>query len=146
MSVSAIRHGARSENRALILRTLLRHGALARIALARLTGLTPAAISHITRELIDAGLLCEVGRYRGEGRGADAILLDLPEQAPLIGVAHQGVSALRIGLCNLRGSCSPKRSLRPPSATHRRGRRRPSPRPSRDNCATVDTRPTRWWP
>ena len=114
MSVSAIRHGARSENRALILRTLLRHGALARIALARLTGLTPAAISHITRELIDAGLLCEVGRYRGEGRGADAILLDLPEQAPLIGVAHQGVSALRIGLCNLRGQLLTKTVIATP--------------------------------
>lgn len=103
MPSSVLRHGARSEHRMLVLRTLLRHGALARISLSRLTGLTPAAISHITRELIDAGLLYEVGRYRSDGPGADAILLDLPEHAPLIGVVHQGVSALRVGLCNLRG-------------------------------------------
>ncbi len=86
-----------------ILRAILREGPLARIDLAQFTGLTTAAISNITRELIAYGLLREVGTARGNRVGASAILLDLPEEVPIIGVVHQGVSALRIGLCNLRG-------------------------------------------
>lgn len=98
----------------LVLRTVLQHGPLARVALAHHTGLTPAAISNITRGLIDRGMLRIAGRQRGEGAGADAILLDLPGDAPLVGVVHQGVSALRIGLCTLRGHLVGRREIRTP--------------------------------
>ena len=55
--------------------TILREGPLARVALTQRVGLTAAAISNITRELIENGLLWEVGTVRGGSVGAHAILL-----------------------------------------------------------------------
>ncbi|MBX5457681.1 MAG: ROK family transcriptional regulator [Thermogemmatispora sp.] len=103
MTTSLTRHGLREVNREQVLRIILREGPLARIDLAHRTGLTAAAISHITRELIEDGLLREVGPARGKRVGASAILLDLPEDGPIIGAVHQGVSAIRLALCTLRG-------------------------------------------
>lgn len=103
MTTSLTRHGLREVNREQALRIILREGPLARIDLAHRTGLTAAAISHITRELIEDGLLREVGPAPGKRVGASAILLDLPDDGPLIGAVHQGVSALRLALCTLRG-------------------------------------------
>lgn len=104
MATHLIRQGLREVNCEQVLRTILREGPLARIDLAQHTGLTAAAISNITRELIENGLLNEVGTSRSNRVGANAILLNLPEDTPVIGVVHQGVSALRIALCNVRGS------------------------------------------
>lgn len=94
--------------------TILREGPLARVDLAQRVGLTAAAISNITRELIENGLLCEVGTARGGRVGAHAILLDLPEDTPVMGTVHQGVSALRMALCNLRGRVLARRSVATP--------------------------------
>ncbi len=114
MQTSRPRLGHTTSSRELVLRTILQQGPLARVDLAQRTGLTAAAISNITRDLIGGGMLCTVGRQRGEGAGADAILLDFPEHAPIVGVVHQGVSALRIGLCNLRGHLMARREIRTP--------------------------------
>lgn len=103
MATYPTRQGMREVNCEQVLRTILREGPLARVELAQRIGLTTAAITNITRELIDNGLLCEVGTVRGSRVGTNAILLDLPEETPILGVVHQGVSALRIALCNLRG-------------------------------------------
>lgn len=103
MVLPVTRQGVREVNCEQVLRTILREGPLARIDLAQYTGLTTAAISNITRELIESGLLCEAGTVRGGRVGANAILLDFPEDTLVIGVVHQGVTALRIALCNLRG-------------------------------------------
>ena len=105
----------RTSNRERILRLVLHDGALARVDLAQRSGLTPAAISNITRELITGGMLQEVGTQRTERVGANAILLDLPRHAPVIGVVHQGVSALRIGLSNLRGELVARREIATPT-------------------------------
>ena len=101
-------------NREQILRTILRTGPLARVELAQHVGLTTAAISNITRTLIEDGLLHEVGTSRGSRAGANSILLDLPEENPIMGVVHQGVSALRIALCNLRGRVLARRLIPTP--------------------------------
>nr|BBH92049.1 transcriptional regulator [Thermogemmatispora argillosa] len=114
MSISLTRHGLREVNREQALRTIVREGPLARIDLAQRIGLTAAAISHITRELIEDGLLREVGTQRGKRVGASAILLDLPEEAPIIGAIHQGVSAIRIALCTLRGRVLARRQVSTP--------------------------------
>lgn len=102
---------ARLANRERILRAILRAGPLARVDLAQRTGLTTAAISNITRELIDDRLLGEVGTARGNRVGASAILLDLPDDGVVLGVVHQGVSALRVGLCTLRGRVVARRVI-----------------------------------
>lgn len=103
MVISPGRPGLREANREQILRTILREGPLARVTLAQHVGLTTAAISNITRDLIEDGLLYEVGMARGGRVGANPILLDIPEEGIVLGVVHQGVSALRIALCTLRG-------------------------------------------
>ncbi len=109
------RQKPREANSEQVLRTILREGPLARIALAQHTGLTTAAISNITRELIEHSLLREVGTSRSNRVGANAILLDLPEDAPIIGAVHQGVSALRIALCTLRGRVIAQRVIATPN-------------------------------
>lgn len=109
MALPSARPGMRVANRSLVLRTVLQHGAVARVELAQATGLTPAAISYITRDLIADGLLREVGMERSRRVGANAILLDLPGDVPLLGAVHQGVSALRVGLCTLRGKVVARR-------------------------------------
>lgn len=59
----------KDSNRARILRQLRRHGALARVELGRRTGLSAAAISTITSDLIAAGMLTEAA---GEAVAANA--------------------------------------------------------------------------
>ncbi len=114
MAVPLSRPGLREVNREQILRTVLRNGPLARVDLAHLIGLTTAAISNITRDLIEDGLLYEVGTARGNRVGANAILLDMPEDTLVIGVVHQGVSALRIALSTLRGRIIARRIVETP--------------------------------
>ena len=55
-------------NRKVVLESVRRHQPVSRAELARLTGLTPQAVSKITAELTQAGLLRTVGRRR-TGRG-----------------------------------------------------------------------------
>ena len=114
MVISPGRPGLREANREQILRTILRQGPLARVNLAQHVGLTTAAISNITRDLIGDGLLYEVGTARGGRVGANAILLDVPEEKLVLGVVHQGVSALRVALCTLRGRVVARRSIATP--------------------------------
>ena len=111
MVISPGRPGLREVNREQILRTILREGPLARVNLAQHVGLTTAAITNITRDLIGDGLLYEVGTARGGRVGANAILLDVPEEKLVLGVVHQGVSALRIALCTLRGRVLARKSI-----------------------------------
>ncbi len=56
--------GFRAQNRSDVLQNLVKRGPMSRAALAEATGLTRAAISRISRELIAAGILVE-----GESRG-----------------------------------------------------------------------------
>ena len=114
MVISPGRPGLREANREQILRTILREGPLARVNLAQRVGLTTAAISNITRDLIEDGLLYEVGTARGGRVGANAILLDVPVEKLVLGVVHQGVSALRVALCTPRGRVVARRSIATP--------------------------------
>ncbi|MFJ3903806.1 ROK family transcriptional regulator [Streptomyces sp. NPDC090025] len=71
--------GRRETNAAAVLRTVLDHGPLARSAVARLSGLSPAAVSRQVTDLLGHGLLREAREVRdaremgdrvGEGAGA----------------------------------------------------------------------------
>ncbi len=106
----------RMYNRERVLRTILQYGGLPRVELARQTGLTPAAISNITRDLIDDGFLQELGALPSKRVGAQSIILDLTENQYLIGVAHQGVSSLRIGLATLKGKLAARTEIATPDA------------------------------
>ncbi len=114
MATILSRQGMREVNSEQVLRTILREGPLARVDLARHVGLTTAAISNITRDLIESGLLCETGTTRGHRVGANSILLDFPENGIVLGVVHQGVSALRVALSTLRGNIIARRVIATP--------------------------------
>ena len=69
-------------NQQLVLHLIQSRGPISRKDIARISGLSPATVSGLTGELIDRGLVHEVGEVEGEGRtGRPAILLRLNSNA-----------------------------------------------------------------
>ena len=99
--------GMRRENRGLVLRLLHLHGPLSRRDLGKLTGLMPSTITYITGELLEVGLLRDLGpspspRPNG-GPGRRMLLLELvPDSAYVIGV-HIGIRSINVGMVDLTG-------------------------------------------
>ncbi|MGI9385680.1 MAG: ROK family protein [Methyloligellaceae bacterium] len=77
----------RRHNRGLVLRQIFKEGPVSRTRIAEFTGLTNAAISRITRELIDAGLVLEGDSVAPKGKpGRRFVELSLaPEGAYVLG-------------------------------------------------------------
>ncbi|MEZ5727170.1 MAG: ROK family transcriptional regulator [Burkholderiaceae bacterium] len=116
---SELRRGNRSE----VLRELLRRGGLSRAELAAHTGLTGAAITRITRELIEVGLLREGAKQARSGQpGRRGTLLDFADDgAWVIGLGIHA-SDHSVVLANLRGQVArriviPSSILSDPGAT-----------------------------
>ena len=103
----------RAHNRGLILEEAFRRGNISRGALAQSTGLTGAAISRITRELIQAGLLREQSGTSGPGGpGRPTRELEfLPGGAFVVGV---GIGAYEqwVQIADMRGRSIARRALR----------------------------------
>jgi len=68
---------ARSHNRALVLQELYRPGRLSRADLARAVGLTRVTISDLVADLIEEGLVIELGQRTDSRPGKPATLLDI---------------------------------------------------------------------
>lgn len=66
----------RRSNRALLLRHLYFNRQVSRLELSRATGLSPASVSSVVSELIEAGLVVEAGAVESDG-GRPRILLDV---------------------------------------------------------------------
>ena len=97
-------------NRLLILRHLRQQPA-SRAELARLTGLTRAAISLITEELIDGGFIKESSQSVDHGRGRTPVLLKLhPDGAYAVGICLTRQDC-RVGLCDFRGRLLGSRTM-----------------------------------
>lgn len=80
----------RRYNRTVVLDALRRSGSLSRVELARLSGLTPQGIRNIVEDLLEAGLVRETGRRRGQ-RGQPQIDIELnPEAGYGIGLHISG--------------------------------------------------------
>jgi predicted NBD/HSP70 family sugar kinase len=91
---------ARTLNRRVVFEAVRRHGPITRADLARLSGLTPQAVSNISAELRDAGLIREGGRRQGL-RGQPATPLSLePTGGYAIGLnlGHQTLSGVLVDL------------------------------------------------
>jgi predicted NBD/HSP70 family sugar kinase len=91
---------ARTLNRRVVFEAVRRHGAITRADLARMTGLTPQAVSNISAELRDAGLIREGNRRQGL-RGQPAIEFSLePKGGYAIGLSlgHQSLSGVLVDL------------------------------------------------
>lgn len=95
----------RSHNRALLLNLLLIHEPVSRVELASITGLTIPTVHGLIKELMQEGIVEELGTTEPQGGGAGrrAALLGLkPRSRVSIGV-DLGVRTTRIGLLDLKG-------------------------------------------
>lgn len=91
------------EGRCRILALLREKGVLSRAALAAATGLTRPTVSAMVAELIDAGLVCELGKGKSNG-GKRPILLALDtERIQVIGIDLGEDFVIRGIRCNLAG-------------------------------------------
>lgn len=94
--------GLRRRNRDVVLRTIALDGPVSRSQIARQTGLTGAAISRITRELIEVGLVEEGAAIALKGQvGRRNICLELGDNgAFVLGIAlTANVRSVSIGNC-----------------------------------------------
>ena len=96
---------ARDKNIALIIKIINRKGTCSRSDLAKETGLTKAGITHISRELIDRGLICEIGSLDPENNHR-SIGLAIDRRKYRIVSAQINRHFVRAGLCTLDGLCS----------------------------------------
>lgn len=72
---------ARGHNRSLVLQTLYRDGGQSRADIARATGLTRVTISDLVGELVDEGLILELGVREDPRPGKPATLLEINRDA-----------------------------------------------------------------
>jgi predicted NBD/HSP70 family sugar kinase len=87
---------------------------LSRVELANATGLSGQAISNITRRLLDAGLVREAGRQKGNGLGKPRTLLELePTGQYAVGV-HLDPALVTVVLLDLTGQVVARRSTETP--------------------------------
>ncbi len=94
--------GLRRRNRDIVLRTIASGGPVSRTQIARRSGLTGAAVSRITRELIDVGLVEEGASIPLKGQvGRRNIRLELGDKgAFVLGIAlTANVRSVSIGNC-----------------------------------------------
>ncbi len=118
----------RNHNTSLVLRLFLRHGTLTRAALTRLTGLSATTITNLVADLLEDGLLAELGPEvdpgrSGAGRPPVAVRL-VPERRLALGVQF-GIGVVNVGLVDLLGHSGPVVRVphaldEPPSALIRR--------------------------
>lgn len=109
---------ARSHNRALVLQTLYRSGALSRADLARATGLTRVTVSDLVAELIAEGIVTELG-IRDEARpGKPATLLDIHRDGyRIVGVDLSEYGIFRGAVLDLDGAVLERAELPVDGAT-----------------------------
>lgn len=82
----------RAATRSAVLDLVRSHGTLSRVELAERTGLTPATITHVVRELVADGLVHEVGRQRSGGSPRRLLAVD-PSRWYAVGVQLDRCSA-----------------------------------------------------
>src|ERR671933_2678565 len=97
---------AARQNRAAVLEAIQRAGSASRAHLAQLTGLTPATISNVVRDLVEWRLVQATGELaprRKAGAGAPSPLLGLDSSWHRVLSVHQGVSRVLLGGHDLAG-------------------------------------------
>jgi predicted NBD/HSP70 family sugar kinase len=94
---------ARRSNRGLILRALHHGGPASRADLAKLVGLTPATVSAVIKELLDSGLVDELGRTSGSvGKPATMVGIE-PDARHIVTVSLSEPDQFVGALVNLAG-------------------------------------------
>ncbi|MFT4211345.1 MAG: ROK family transcriptional regulator [Microbacterium sp.] len=98
----------REANRARLIDTLKTHGHLTQVELAGMTGLSPATVSNIVRELTAAGVL-ETSYTSRSGRRA--IEVRLARQAGLVAGVHVSTRSMRIAIADVGGTVVSEHSV-----------------------------------
>ncbi|MBC7228295.1 MAG: ROK family transcriptional regulator [Thermoflexales bacterium] len=106
----ATRQQTRAHNTRLVLRTIYEHGPLSRADIARATHLTRTTVSDVVAELMEQGLVAEVG-FRPSSGGKPPILLNLVDNARYLIGLDLASDAFRGALVNLRGQIRHRISL-----------------------------------
>jgi predicted NBD/HSP70 family sugar kinase len=108
---------ARRHNRALVLQSLFRQGPMSRADLARTTSLTPPTTSDLVGELLDEGLVEEVGRRAAQGVGKPATLIGVvPDARHIVTLDLSDDASFHGALVNLTGKVLDRRTV--PHAGH----------------------------
>jgi len=105
----------REANRARVIEALKRHGRLTQVELAGSTGLSPATVSNIVKELTTAGLLHTAVTSRS---GRRATLVSLARRLGLVAGVHFSSRQLRIAIADTARSVVTETSL-PLALDHR---------------------------
>ncbi|NLH37870.1 MAG: ROK family transcriptional regulator, partial [Thermotogaceae bacterium] len=92
----------KSWNRRTLVELLLSNGPKTRTWLSKITGLAPSAVTRLTRELMDIGILTFVQHENKVEPGRKGELLDLA-QKPIAAVFDVGVTKTSFGLSFLNG-------------------------------------------
>ena len=96
---------ARRHNRSLVLQQLFDAGPLSRADLARATGLTRVTVSELVTELLDDGIVAELGTKPGTHMGKPATLVGLSGTAPVaIALDLSGDQSVKGAIVNLVGA------------------------------------------
>ena len=100
----AVPGDARRHNRALVLRTLFRDGPLSRADLARATHVTRVTASDLVSELLDEGLVEELGTRPEQGVGKPATLVGIvADSRSILSLDLSDDEEFRAGLVDLAG-------------------------------------------
>lgn len=103
---------ARSENRRLIFELLFPENRMSRAALGRGTGLSRTALSDISAEMIDDGLLYELGTEEPRGRGKPGTVLAInPEKVRFVCVDLSQPCVATAATLDLRAKVLERREL-----------------------------------
>ncbi|HET7027848.1 MAG TPA: ROK family transcriptional regulator [Candidatus Limnocylindrales bacterium] len=100
MLEKATHQQTRAHNSLLVLRTVYDRSTVSRSDIARITGLTRTSVSDLIGELIDSGLIEEVGRGPSTGGKAPILLRVVPRGREVIGLDLDGeaFSGVRVDL------------------------------------------------
>ena len=111
-SVKVLPQHARDHNRALVLTTLTANGVLSRADIARETGLTRVTVSDLVAELIEVGLIAEIGQRTDSRPGKPATLLQVdPNARHVVGVDLSDLREFQAGVFDLKGNLLSKHAL-----------------------------------
>lgn len=107
----------RRANRSLLLRALHHGGPASRADLAKLVGLTPATVSSVVRELVESGLVDELGRISG-GIGKPATMVGIePDGRHIVALDLSEPERFHGALVDLSGRIVERRSFERDGAT-----------------------------
>jgi N-acetylglucosamine repressor len=98
----ATRTHTKEHNRNLVLRTIFGHDSISRAEIARVTRLTPTTVSEIVSDLLDQGLVSEIGVGQSQG-GKNPILLSLIDDSRWLIGLDLAQNEFRGAVVNLRG-------------------------------------------